>query len=154
MPVQVSICRVMADLKVKRLYKKLRGHKRNARYNGWPVQENLSRDTLVPLWTQPWRRNCASYIIESHPPLNGALLSSPSLKLAFEPARYKLVLANVMKKIMPSLVQPSGLIASHLSHDQKVVDDYVNDPLVHDRISVSLFLSYLAAASLALGKLQ
>jgi acylglycerol lipase len=33
-----------------------------------------------------------------------------------------------------------------------VVDDYVNDPLVHDRISVSLFLSYLAAASLALGK--
>ena len=92
------------------------------------------------------------YIIESHPPLNGAILSSPSLKLAFEPARYKLVLANVMKKIMPSLVQPSGLIASHLSHDQKVVDDYVNDPLVHDRISVSLFLSYLAAASLALGK--
>jgi alpha-beta hydrolase superfamily lysophospholipase len=92
------------------------------------------------------------YIIESNPPLNGAVISSPFLKLAFEPARIKLILADVMKSIMPSLVQPSGLIAKHISHDQKVVDDYVNDPLVHDRISVSLYHSAMSAAAFALDK--
>jgi alpha-beta hydrolase superfamily lysophospholipase len=57
-----------------------------------------------------------------------------------------------MKGIMPSLVQHSGLNVKHLSHDQNVVDNYVNDPLVHDRISVSLFHSSMSAADLVLDK--
>lgn len=92
------------------------------------------------------------YIIESNPDINGAVISSPFIKLAFEPARFKLILADIMKSIMPSLIQPSGLIASHISHDQQVVDAYNNDPLVHDKISVSLFNSARSAAALALQK--
>lgn len=92
------------------------------------------------------------YLIESNPPVNGAILSSPFLRLAFEPARIKIVIANIMKRIMPSLIQPSGLNPKHLSHDQKVVDDYVSDPLVHDKISVSLYHSAMTAAALAFAK--
>ena len=55
-----------------------------------------------------------------------------------------------MKKIFPSLLQPSGLVVEHISHDQKVVNDYKNDPLVHGMISVSLFHSAMSAASNAL----
>lgn len=92
------------------------------------------------------------YIINSGPQLKGAILSSPFIKLAFEPPRFKLILADIMKRIMPSLVQPNGLDTNYLSHDRKVVEDYINDPLVHDRISVGLFNSARSAAVLALEK--
>lgn len=92
------------------------------------------------------------YIINSKPPLKGAIISSPFIRLAFEPPRIKLILADVMKRIMPSLIQPNGLDTNYLSHDRKVVEDYINDPLVHDRISVGLFNSARSAAALALEK--
>ena len=90
------------------------------------------------------------YIIESDPPINGAILTSPFIKLAFQPAGIKVLLANIMKSILPSFVQPSGLVVSHLSHNRKVVDEYLSDPLVHDKISVSVFHSAMSAGSLAL----
>jgi alpha-beta hydrolase superfamily lysophospholipase len=86
------------------------------------------------------------YLIRRDPPVKGAVVTSPFLRLAFEPPKFKLVLASVMESILPSLVQPSGLVVEHVSHDQKVVDDYKSDPLTHDKISVSLFSSALSAA--------
>lgn len=87
------------------------------------------------------------YLIRRDPPVKGAVVTSPYLRLAFEPAKFKLVLASVMESIFPSLVQSSGLIVEHVSHDIKVVEDYKNDPLNHDRISVSLFNSATNAAT-------
>lgn len=55
-----------------------------------------------------------------------------------------------MKSLLPSLIQPSGLIVSHISHDQKVVDDYLSDTLNHDKISVGLFYSAIKAADYSL----
>jgi alpha-beta hydrolase superfamily lysophospholipase len=52
-----------------------------------------------------------------------------------------------MKNILPSLVQPSGLVVEHISHDRKVVENYKNDPLIHNKISVSLFSTTMSAAS-------
>jgi acylglycerol lipase len=90
------------------------------------------------------------YILQKQPDINGAIVTSPWLRLSFEPAKFKLVLASIMKSLLPSLVQPSELIVSHISHDQKVIDDYVSDPLNHDKISVGLFHSAIAAASYSL----
>ncbi len=47
---------------------------------------------------------------------------------------------------MPGLIQPSGLNVNHISHDVTVVEKYKNDPLVHDKISVSLFDGAMTAA--------
>ena len=38
----------------------------------------------------------------------------------------------------------------HLSHDTAVVEKYKNDPLVHGKISVSLFLNAMTAAKYSL----
>ena len=55
------------------------------------------------------------------------------------------------ENIIPGLVQPSGLVPEHLSRDKDVVERYISDPGVHDRISVSLFHSAMKAASRSLG---
>jgi acylglycerol lipase len=59
-------------------------------------------------------------------------------------------MAAILKNILPGLVQPSGLITDHISRDKKEVEKYLSDPLVHDRISVSLFYSAMKAAEYSL----
>jgi acylglycerol lipase len=87
------------------------------------------------------------YMIRRDPPVKGAVVTSPYLRLAFEPPKFKLLLASVMESIFPSLIQPSGLVVEHISRDPEVVSLYKNDPLVHGKISVALFNSATAAAT-------
>lgn len=87
------------------------------------------------------------YMIRKNPPVKGAIVTSPWLKLAFEPEKSKVRLAGIMKNILPSLVQSSGLVVDHLSREKEVVDQYRKDPLVHGLISVSLFHSAMMAAA-------
>ena len=90
------------------------------------------------------------YILRKNPEIKGAVVTSPWLRLAFEPTRIKLILAGILKRLYPSLIQPSGLIVSHISHDQSVVDAYISDPLNHDKISAGLFNSAVTAAEYSL----
>jgi alpha-beta hydrolase superfamily lysophospholipase len=84
------------------------------------------------------------YLVRKDPKIKGAIVTSPWLKLSFEPDESKVKLAGIMKNIFPGLIQTSGLIVDHISHDQKVVEAYKNDPLVHGKISVSLFHSAMS----------
>ena len=90
------------------------------------------------------------YLLRKKPDINGAIVTSPWLKLSFQPDKFKIVLASVMKNIIPGLVQPSGLAPEHLSRDNVIVERYISDPGVHDRISVSLFYSAMKAAGRSL----
>lgn len=88
-----------------------------------------------------------SYLLRHKTSLRGAIVTSPWLRLSFEPPKVKVMMARIMNRVLPGLVQPSGLNVSHLSHLQPVVDAYRADPLVHDRISVSLFVAAMEAAA-------
>ncbi|MBE3093972.1 MAG: alpha/beta hydrolase [Actinobacteria bacterium] len=90
------------------------------------------------------------YLLRRNPKVNGAIVTSPWLRLSFEPAKVKLIMAFVMKNLLPGLIQPSGLIVSHISHDEAVVEKYKTDPLVHGKISVSLFHGAMTAAAYSL----
>ena len=90
------------------------------------------------------------YLLRRNPEIKGAIVTSPYLRLAFEPPRIKIVLASVMKHLLPGLIQPTGLNADHLSHDKTVVEKYKNDPLVHDKISVRLYSESGEAANYSL----
>jgi alpha-beta hydrolase superfamily lysophospholipase len=90
------------------------------------------------------------YLIRKKPVIKGAIVTSPWLRLSFEPPRSKVILASLMKNIVPGLVQPSGLNVNHISHDKSVVEKYINDPLVHGKISVSLFDAAMKAGAYAL----
>ena len=79
------------------------------------------------------------YLIKANPKLNGAIITSPWLKLAFEPPKIKIVLAKALNYVLPCLTQRSGLNAKHISHDSEIVEQYKNDPLGFGKISVRLF---------------
>jgi alpha-beta hydrolase superfamily lysophospholipase len=86
------------------------------------------------------------YLLRKNPKIKGAIVTSPWLRLTLQPPKSKLLLASVMKNLIPGLVQPSGLNVNHISHDPEIVDKYVKDPFVHGKISVSLFSSAMKAA--------
>ena len=91
-----------------------------------------------------------NYAIRNGKGIHAVIASSPYLRLAFEPPKWKTGLASLVKNILPGLQQPTGLDASMLSHDASVVNAYINDPLVHDKITPSFFLSVHEAGEWAL----
>ena len=90
------------------------------------------------------------YILRVNPRIKGAIVTSPWLRLSFEPPKIKVLLASLMKNLVPGLVQPTGLNVSHISHDKAVVENYKTDPLVHDMCSVSLYNEAMKAAKYSL----
>ncbi len=90
------------------------------------------------------------YILDRHPEITGAIVTSPWLRLPFEPESHKVIMARVMSLVYPGFVQPSGLIIDHISQKKEIVDDFREDPLVHNKISAGLFVSAVSAASHAL----
>jgi alpha-beta hydrolase superfamily lysophospholipase len=80
-----------------------------------------------------------NYLVRRKPRLNGAIVTSPWLYLTEMPQKAKVVLANLAKKLMPGMTQPSGLKTEFLSRDPEVVAAYWSDPLVHGLISAGLY---------------
>jgi len=77
--------------------------------------------------------------------LAGFILSSPFFDVAFQPPAWKVKLANLVGSLLPSLTQSNELDPQTISRDQAEVDKYVNDPLVHDQISVRMYLDVTKA---------
>jgi alpha-beta hydrolase superfamily lysophospholipase len=88
-----------------------------------------------------------NYLVKRNPSVRGAIVTSPWLKLTFEPEELKIKLTGLLKNFVPGLTLPNGLVIEHISNDRQVVEDYLNDPLVHDRISLSLIHSAFSSAS-------
>jgi alpha-beta hydrolase superfamily lysophospholipase len=91
-----------------------------------------------------------NYLVRKNPKVKGAIVTSPWLKLSFEPDKSKIKMAGIIKNIIPGLVQPSGLVVDHISRDKAEVDKYKNDPDIHGKISVSLFHGAMRAATYTL----
>jgi alpha-beta hydrolase superfamily lysophospholipase len=77
--------------------------------------------------------------------IDGVIASSPALGMVVEIPGVKKVLGSFMSYIRPSLSMGNELDATKISHDPDVVDAYVNDPLVHDRVTARFFTELLAA---------
>lgn len=75
----------------------------------------------------------ASFVARTLQAVDLLVLSSPALATRLTPAQ-KLLMA-VVPRIAPNLTIGNGLNPQYLSHDQRVVQAYLNDPRVHDRVS-------------------
>jgi len=78
------------------------------------------------------------YSLRRRPRLAGVIASAPSLRLAFKPPAWKTTMGRLMYNLIPAFSMPSGLETAALSHDPSVVDAYIHDPLVHNRVSARL----------------
>lgn len=75
--------------------------------------------------------------------ISGVIASSAFLKLAFEPPKIKLSAGKILQKIAPSITMGNELNPEDISRDKKAVQEYINDPLVHDKISPNFSLSFI-----------
>lgn len=75
--------------------------------------------------------------------LKGVIASAPALGLATDPPRIKVLLGKLMLGLFPSFQLASELDTSALSRDASVVDAYIKDPLVHDKVSPRLFFGFM-----------
>ncbi|CAM1334087.1 lysophospholipase [Tenacibaculum aestuariivivum] len=91
-----------------------------------------------------------NYSLRKKHHLIGIIASSPMLKLAFNPPAWKLILGRVAQKITPSITLGNQLNPNDLSRDKKIVKNYINDPLVHNKISANFSLSFIDSGKWAI----
>jgi alpha-beta hydrolase superfamily lysophospholipase len=84
-----------------------------------------------------------NYILRRKPQLAGAIVTAPILRTAFQPPVWKIKLGETLYNLWPAFSLSNELDPKGLSHDAQVVTAYVNDPLVHNRISARLALDLL-----------
>lgn len=82
----------------------------------------------------------------------GYIATSPWIRLAFAPPVWKVALGKAVKSILPGLQQPTGLNPTFIAHDKAVVDKYMNDKLVHGKISTTAFFEVLTHGKAILEK--
>lgn len=112
----------------------------SGRYSGLPVfLYGMSMGAMLVLAFTPVRK----------PAVQGVIAAAPGLKTALEKQKVKVLLAKILGKALPKLALDSGLDPQELCRDQQVIDDYVNDPLVHHRVTTSWGKSMLEVIDLA-----
>lgn len=76
-----------------------------------------------------------NYSLKRNHHLKGIIATSPFLRLAFQPPKWKMIIGKLLLKILPSLTMSSELDVKAISRDLKEVKQYEEDPLVHDKVS-------------------
>ena len=71
--------------------------------------------------------------------INLAIISSPWLKTVLEPPKFILYIQKILVGLFPSLTLNNRLNPYDLSKDTDIVKKYIEDPLVHNRISLKMF---------------
>jgi len=76
------------------------------------------------------------YGLTRKPNIKGVIATSSGLHTALEKQHLKIMMAKVLGALMPNTPIASGLDSASISRDEKVVQAYNNDPLVHDKITL------------------
>src|SRR6185295_3540571 len=87
-----------------------------------------------------------NFILKRNVPLRGAIISSPLFKLAFSPSQFKVFLGGLIKRVFPHFSQNANIDVPAISRNQNVVQGYIEDPLVHSKMSARTFVEVLETA--------
>lgn len=84
-----------------------------------------------------------NYVLRKNHNLKGVIATSPFLKLAFKPPAVKLFVGKLLQNLVPSLTMGNELDINALSRDKIEVEKYMNDPLVHSKISPNYSIKFI-----------
>jgi acylglycerol lipase len=93
-----------------------------------------------------------AYVLLRSPAVRGVVVTSPGLRSPLQEQKVKVALAKILGSVAPTLSLPSGLDPHTISRDPKVVDIYIQDPLVHDRTTTGFGKAALQAVDLAFAR--
>lgn len=71
--------------------------------------------------------------------ISGVIASAPLLRLKMQVPPWKVALGKALSSLAPTMSMKTGLDPNLLSHDQEVVRNYINDPLVHGVASTRFY---------------
>ena len=91
-----------------------------------------------------------NYSLQKDEKINGIIATSPFIKSAIKSSRIKLFIAKLFQNIIPSLTLNNGIDINGISRNLQVIENYVNDPLNHNQISVQLGLDIISSGIYAL----
>ncbi len=77
-----------------------------------------------------------NYVLRRKPDLKGVISTGAGLRTSLEEQTAKVTMARVLGTLIPNVAIPSGLEPATISRSAAVVDAYVNDPLVHDKMTL------------------
>jgi alpha-beta hydrolase superfamily lysophospholipase len=92
------------------------------------------------------------FALQSPELIDGVIASSPALGVAVEVPAVKSILGKIMSFIWPGLQLSNELDATKISRDESVVKAYLDDPLVHDRVSARWFTEILSTMAVVNGR--
>ncbi len=78
------------------------------------------------------------FLIQRQPEVKGAIVTSPALRSKVQEQKAKVAMTLLLGSILPTLTIPTALEIDALSRDESVLNKYINDPLVHEKISLQL----------------
>lgn len=81
---------------------------------------------------------CLYYALSRKPALNGMIITSPLLRLAYKPPIWKTAILHLMYALHITCSIPRGIDNMAMSHDLNVVRTKRNDPLCHGLITPQL----------------
>jgi alpha-beta hydrolase superfamily lysophospholipase len=87
----------------------------------------------------------AAYASQRNPDVAGVVTSGAALALSENLSRGRIRCAQLLRWLAPRLSLASGIDPEFLSRDAAVVRAYLEDPLVHQRITTSLACEMLSA---------
>jgi alpha-beta hydrolase superfamily lysophospholipase len=111
------------------------------------VDEAASRYPDMPtfLYGQSMGGNLViNYALRRASPISGFIASSPLLRTATPPPRWKHLLGKHLRSLLPFLPLNNEVRAEDLSRDPEIVKAYKDDPLVHDRLTLRFYDVLLA----------
>lgn len=125
-----------------------RGHPTNIRYLIDDVRTMVSKlrhdfpDVRIVLYGHSLGGNIAiNYVISSAYTVDALIVTSPWLKLVKPPSKTLVKLISPLLRIVPGMTLSNGLNPKDISSDEQEVQKYIEDPLVHNKISIGLFKS-------------
>lgn len=84
--------------------------------------------------------------------VDGLILSSGAFLLSAKVPAWKLTMGRFFSKHYPGLTLSNGLDATALSHDDAAVRAYIQDPLVHDRVTARFSTEFFVAMERCLSR--
>lgn len=85
------------------------------------------------------------YLLGGDSRVKRAVLSSPGYEKKVQPSAFIATVGKLLSKLAPRLTLDNEIDVNDISRNKEIVDAYVNDPLVHGRVSARFFTSFLAA---------
>jgi alpha-beta hydrolase superfamily lysophospholipase len=147
------VIRRLNDFRFRVIAWDLRGHGRSEGRRGDAADYDMLLDDLQEVWKLAadgpgplflyghslGGQLTLNFAVRYRPQAAGLVITSPWLELAFNPPRWKLLLARAASRLWPSFTQDTDVVPARLSRDLAFLSSLPYPHLVHHRMSARMY---------------